>query len=112
MFTEKLDGEALVGVLAQADEEEMRVVRHQYVDGAGETVTGAGVEQVELPRVVERRCEPAGGAVFECERPVDDGAGTIVLGGQTGEVALVGSLVLPARVGSGRVHSLALAATF
>jgi hypothetical protein len=42
------------------------------------------VEQGELPRVVERWGEPTGGAIFNSERPVDEGAGSVVLGGSGG----------------------------
>lgn len=82
VFAEKFDGDALVGAqFVETEPEQVRVIGHEHVGGAGDGVAGASVEQRELPRVMESGGEPAGGAVFERERPVDEGAATVAARG-------------------------------
>ena len=93
----------------------MRVIGHQHVGRAGESVARAGVEQGEPPRVVERGREPAGRTVVDGEGPVNEGVGAVVLGWEAGEVAAGRrdhSLTLAATGSIRTDHSLTLAATW
>ena len=101
VVAEKFDGQGLIGVIAKPEPDEVHMVWHQHVGRAGDVETGGSVQQAERPIVMEGIREPAGGAVFDCERPVHKGPAAIEFGRETRQVAFE----------SAWGHSLTLAAT-
>jgi hypothetical protein len=98
----KFHREALVGRFVESRPKQVNVIGHQHIGGTRERIARARVNEGKLPRVMEGWCQPARGAVFERERPVDERAAPVEFGGEAGEVAF----------GLGRGgHSLVLAAT-
>ena len=85
MLAEKFHREALLGgFFVETEPDEMGVVGHQHIGGAGEVPAGAGVEERELPRVVKRGGKPASRAVVEGGRPEYAGSAAVEFGGETG----------------------------
>jgi len=110
MLAEKFHREALIGgCVVETEPDEMGVVGHEHVGGAGEVPASAGVEERELPRVVKRGGKPASRAVVEGRRPEYAGSAAVEFGSEAREVAGDGLLALAATFGRG-IHHVAASA--
>ncbi len=84
------DEQPLVRFEAGADEEQMRVIRHEAVDGTGSIVADNGVKENFSEVRVPVGIEPAFATVLDAECPMSRGELLIRVGVELGEALLVG----------------------
>jgi len=62
MIAEEFDGRELIGVFAKSKPDQVQMVWHQHIGRAGEVVACGSVQQADLPILMKRFGQPAGGA--------------------------------------------------
>ena len=86
MFAEKAHGVLLVGEGAKTHPQQVHVIRHQDIGRADEALTGGGVQEQFAEMEMEQVVQPAGGASFQSESPVDHGKAAINFRRQPGKM--------------------------
>ena len=93
MFAQKLHAVELVTVKTQSHPDQMNVVGHQAIGRAKKPFARGGVQHDFTKFCVKRFVQPAGAALGNWQRPVNDGVGLIKFSRQSGKIkAAVGSL--------------------
>ena len=79
MFAKKLHRIALVAVHAHSHPDQVKMVWHEDVSRAEQPLAGGGMKQQFAEMQMESFIQPAGGAAFQCDRPLHHGKSTIKL---------------------------------